>query len=932
MEKKKVFFAIAHDEAESYIASQLSNEIEVVGSTVYKEGVVSGVLNNNPDILVIRETLPGATMNIVDLIYDIKVKCSNALRIVIITRTRHIGDAVLSSLVQMGVHDLVIGDSAKIDEVVERIRKPNTFKDVYMYSPKIKVDENMNKQVFEAPYIPQVIEKEVVREIFIDNTTVSDADKSILSAKELEKIQKEKEELAKQKEDILKEKEEISEERAQFNNEKDEIKRKYEMRESELAKREQELEKLTATKLKEIEDEKNALIQNEKDSMQELLKNEFDELSRLKDEVKQTIDVEKRKIALEKKQELEDIIREETMKNEEKIREIEKSAYLKVQQAQEKYAQMHKETIREIQERAESDKIRLKKEAEETAKLELMKMEESLNEKEEQLTIEKELLKTKYTSSTGSIIAEFNERKLKVEKKTRDNLQVARNDLKNSTNRILELERRNILARTDLAQSEKERLYSKKQSEISNKYKIDLQNLIESSKLACSEELREIEKELIARRNVEEKNLSEEIKKLQKDREEFKNTKAQLLQSLDESKKQIEAEYAEFKKDSNQKLKEKEEELSKKSIALEEKQRQLDSALEEFKAKEARLEKEKQLELEKELAIIKQAEMEKTREIEQDRQSFIAEKQLFEKEKEQIRKDMQKKSAELASAGDVSRNVITFMGCKSGVGSTTVAFNTAVSLAKSDNKVLYVELNKEFAGVAYSYKLGFFDVGIDIALDQLQDNDYENVLKNIISLEDVISATSSKDVMYKNYKKMPKTLEYLFYSEKYYAETRNPESARTFKDFMMLVLTKKHYDYVIFDVNYSRKDEVKDNNVTLDEITSTILQYSSKVYFVISQEISTIGSFLQSLKIMKRAHIPVNEFSFIINRYNHKAELTKKDISLWLGVDIDFIFPDKHIEAINAGYRGLPLALYSRDRDISNALKNITNDITKKSK
>ena len=120
----------------------------------------------------------------------------------------------------------------------------------------------------------------------------------------------------------------------------------------------------------------------------------------------------------------------------------------------------------------------------------------------------------------------------------------------------------------------------------------------------------------------------------------------------------------------------------------------------------------------------------------------------------------------------------------------------------------------------------------------------------------------------------------------------------------------------------------------LDSISQTVLQFSSKVYFTISQDITDVGSYLQSRKILMRAKIPVNEFKFILTKFDPKAMLNKKGLEEWLKTTLDLTFPDKHREVINASYVGLPLSLHSRDRDISKSLNNILQDIldSKKSK
>src|SRR5699024_9549407 len=146
--KKKVYFAIAHKTVEEYIEKELADEIEVIGSAVYRESVVQAIKKEEPDILIIRETLPGS-IDFLEIIDSIRVECQKHVQIIVMTGGRQPGDELLSALVRYSVFDLVVGDNINIKEVCNLIRKPNVWKDVCMYAPKVKIDEKSKKQIFE---------------------------------------------------------------------------------------------------------------------------------------------------------------------------------------------------------------------------------------------------------------------------------------------------------------------------------------------------------------------------------------------------------------------------------------------------------------------------------------------------------------------------------------------------------------------------------------------------------------------------------------------------------------------------------------------------------------------------------------------------------------------------------------------------------------
>lgn len=1001
--KKKVYFAIAHKTVEEYIEKELADEIEVIGSAVYRESVVQAIKKEEPDILIIRETLPGS-IDFLEIIDSIRVECQKHVQIIVMTGGRQPGDELLSALVRYSVFDLVVGDNINIKEVCNLIRKPNVWKDVCMYAPKVKIDEKSKKQIFEAPTVPKVIEKEIIREIIVDQTDIRDAEASAKTAEELERIEQQKIEIEHEQKRIQIEKEKIDKEKERLSLEKEKIQKEYE-------ERQLEFEKSMELRLKAIDDEKQRLISIEKEKINKELESGMKEIQRLKSEAEKILDDEKRKVHENKQLEMEKNIEIMRLEYEHKIKSLEQEADKKTQLEQEKYTQMQideiekfkleksqleekylalkkKEEIEKIKRDKESQEMkreidalkekqyllqkqreedlkaledakiqleeekRMKDMAENEARLELKRLESVLKEKEEELEQEKEILAVKYNSLENSLFSKFNEAKKEIEENSKKKLEKSRIALKNEMQQCLDAEKKKILSDTKTPRGELERAFAIKQKQISESYKNKLQELVNSIKSETAELLASLEKDLLLQRQVEEEKLSLEKLQLDKEKEslnkemlEFLENKESMIKSIEEEKQKLETQYKEFEDNLNAKIAEKEESLESERLLLKAKEEELDRRICAFEEKQKKLVDEK-------IEAIRIQNAEKEKELEEQKQGLLREKQNFEitrlesekkarQEAEYIQNQLKKLEEEkalvlkmkseanninLKSSSSMSRNVVTFLGCKSGVGTTTVAFNTAVSLASSGQKVLYIELNKEFSGISYAYKLGFYDVGIDFAMSQIQESNYELVSKNIISLKDIKENTSNDDVMYQNYKKMPETLEYLFFSGRYYAGEK-VYSEKSFKDLMMFILMKLDYDYVIFDVNMSTKATNSENGSIIDDITDNILKFSSKVYFVVTQDITAVGGCLQTRKLMRKSSIPVNEFRFVLNRYDSKAKLTKRGLEDWLKVKIDLVLPDKHKELIDSNYVGLPLVLYTKDKEVVKFYKSMESDV-----
>lgn len=132
----------------------LSSEFDFVGIASYREILLEKISQTNPDILLIREALPG-TKNIVKLIYEVRMKYNN-VRIIFMTGRRQPGDLILTELVRYGVYDLLLGSEVKKSDLFGLIRNPRQMKDVRHLLPSPELDESNTEPAFEVK--TQVVE------------------------------------------------------------------------------------------------------------------------------------------------------------------------------------------------------------------------------------------------------------------------------------------------------------------------------------------------------------------------------------------------------------------------------------------------------------------------------------------------------------------------------------------------------------------------------------------------------------------------------------------------------------------------------------------------------------------------------------------------------------------------------------------------------
>lgn len=194
----KIYFALGHVDLENYIKSskpllekKLGDTIQFTGAALYREGIIKNIENNPPDILLLREGLSG-TVKISDIIYQIRVKFPR-IRIIFIAGDRNVGDPLLSTLVNYGIYDILVGNRVNAKDMLRKICTPSTLADVSFLIQKVNIDENTNQANFELPDVDLLKENQRKNELDAANVHLSANDpvaqsllKSLVEEKEIE--------------------------------------------------------------------------------------------------------------------------------------------------------------------------------------------------------------------------------------------------------------------------------------------------------------------------------------------------------------------------------------------------------------------------------------------------------------------------------------------------------------------------------------------------------------------------------------------------------------------------------------------------------------------------------------------------------------------------------------------------------------------------
>lgn len=257
--------------------------------------------------------------------------------------------------------------------------------------------------------------------------------------------------------------------------------------------------------------------------------------------------------------------------------------------------------------------------------------------------------------------------------------------------------------------------------------------------------------------------------------------------------------------------------------------------------------------------------------------------------------------------------IISFIGGKSGVGTTTIAFNTAVSIANQGNKVIYIELDDKTPNTSYVYNIDHISNGIDTCLGNIKDREYSKINNSIIKTRDLIK---KKDSM-REHKKLPKTLDFLFFSKSYIANIKDKENIDNFKELFLYIKYQLGYDYVIIDIS-----------MPIDTIAvKDSLMYSDNIVSIISQDITSIGYHLYELKSLSDEGLNMNDkMIHVINKYV-PAKFGAKEIKDWLEIDDVSIVSINSKDLIEYNYKGIPLVLGSGRNTFKKEILNILTKI-----
>ncbi len=257
-------------------------------------------------------------------------------------------------------------------------------------------------------------------------------------------------------------------------------------------------------------------------------------------------------------------------------------------------------------------------------------------------------------------------------------------------------------------------------------------------------------------------------------------------------------------------------------------------------------------------------------------------------DKEQDRRNYLK-SLEDAKQNRQEPKVITVFSTKGGVGKTTIAANTAISLAKeTGQKVALLDLDLQFGDIS-------------VMLNISQAKTIVDLIEDIGHLNDEILEEYMIDYM-KNVKVLASP------PKPEYAEYIMPSHIEK-----IIQTLKRNYQYIVID-----------SVAAFSDVMLTALDNSDEIIFVSTMNLPTLKNVKLGLEIMESLHYPQEKIRIVVNRASKYFDVDIKDIEEVLEKTVNVCIPEDMKTVIPASNKGYPFMRSRGESKVSRSIKEIS--------
>lgn len=225
----------------------------------------------------------------------------------------------------------------------------------------------------------------------------------------------------------------------------------------------------------------------------------------------------------------------------------------------------------------------------------------------------------------------------------------------------------------------------------------------------------------------------------------------------------------------------------------------------------------------------------------------------------------------------VQGKLISLMGSKGGVGTTTLAVHLAYSLAKRGKKVMLIDHHPELGEATLHLGLEHHNYGFYELACNLNRMDADLLQGFALKHESGLEVLASPEGLGMT----PKT---------------TPEAVQQTLRFLLRI-----YDYVVVDTNCG-----------FDEQNLAILESSDEFNLIATPQLPSIRSTSRFLDYLMRINYPLSKSQVVLNRWSKRAPLSVDNIEKALHRKISLIIPNCEQELGEAIATGIPVSVKSR--------------------
>ncbi len=262
----------------------------------------------------------------------------------------------------------------------------------------------------------------------------------------------------------------------------------------------------------------------------------------------------------------------------------------------------------------------------------------------------------------------------------------------------------------------------------------------------------------------------------------------------------------------------------------------------------------------------------------------------------QEEQNRQKHIKKISSAKEEKKptKIITMFSTKGGVGKTTIAVNTAISLAKqTGERVALIDLDLQFGDVSLVTNITPYKTIVNL-IEELSNIDIEMVEEYMYEYIPGIKILAAPI--------KPEQADYI-----------TPEHINK-----IVKVLKEEYQYIIFDTR-----------TNFDDITLTALDKSDQIFIISTMDLHSIKNVKLGLEVMDSLNYPEDKVKLVINKATQKYGIKYQDIEDVFQRDINVMIPYDNNTVITSINRGYPFMRHRKNGKIYKSIKKLTMSIVK---